>query len=454
MKSRAFVLVMASIMFSGCGGGSKTVTSSPKSIEWTWVNGSPSANKQGTYGTQGRAAPTNTPGSRSNAVSWVDSTGNLWLFGGQGLYTGTEIPLFNDLWEFSAGQWTWMGGSSAIDQPGVYEAPGTANASNFPGARFGAVRGIDPAGNLWLFGGTGYDSNGARAILNDLWKYSAGQWTWVSGSNVVYQPGIYGTQGIAALSNVPGARAYAVSWVDSAGSLWLFGGLGMDSSGLNSYLNDLWKYTAGGWTWMGGSNMGNQMAAYGTQGTPAAGNVPGGRAFAVSCVDAAGNFWLFGGDDYDGFYNDLWKYSGNQWTWVGGSKSVNQKGTYGTQGTASPNNVPGGRSDAVAWTDAAGNLWLFGGYGYDSTGAYGFLNDLWKYSSGGWTWMDGSKKANAPGVYGTRGIAAAGNVPAARSAAVAWTNAAGNLWLFGGVGSFPSKEGTAQDFNDLWEYAP
>jgi hypothetical protein len=78
---------------------------------------------------------------------------------------------------------------------------------------------------------------------------------------------------------------------------------------------------------------------------------------------------------------------------MGGSNIGGQQGTYGTQGTAAPSNVPGTRSNAVGWTDAAGNFWLFGGIGYDSTGIaspYSYLNDLWKYSAGEWTWMGGS----------------------------------------------------------------
>jgi N-acetylneuraminic acid mutarotase len=30
---------------------------------------------------------------------------------------------------------------------------------------------IDPAGNLWLFGGAGNDSMKPQSYLNDLWKY-------------------------------------------------------------------------------------------------------------------------------------------------------------------------------------------------------------------------------------------------------------------------------------------
>jgi hypothetical protein len=54
-------------------------------------------------------------------------------------------------------------------------------------------------------------------------------------------------------------------------------------------------------------------------------------------------------------------------------------GVYGSQGTAAAGNVPGARYPAVSWTDASGNLWLFGGWGYDSAGTSGYLNDLWMY---------------------------------------------------------------------------
>ena len=73
----------------------------------------------------------------------------------------------------------------------------------------------------------------------------------------------------------------------------------------------------------------------------------------------------------------------NEWTWMGGSSAVGrnggQSGVYGTLGTAASTNDPGGRFGAVSWIDASGNPWLFGGDGYDSTGAQGYLNDLWEF---------------------------------------------------------------------------
>ena len=98
------------------------------------------------------------------------------------------------------------------------------------------------AGNMWLFGGNGYDSTGHLDLLNDLWKYTAGQWTWVTGSNLASQTGTYGTLGAAAGTSTPGARFQAAGWTGASGSLWLFGGAGYAAGGGLSFLNDLWKY--------------------------------------------------------------------------------------------------------------------------------------------------------------------------------------------------------------------
>ncbi len=72
---------------------------------------------------------------------------------------------------------------------------------------------------------------------------NAGQWTWADGANTISQKGIYGTEDIPAAANVPGARENSVSWSDASGNLWLFGGLGYDSTGSNGYLNDLWAFS-------------------------------------------------------------------------------------------------------------------------------------------------------------------------------------------------------------------
>jgi N-acetylneuraminic acid mutarotase len=136
---------------------------------WTWVSGSNTVNAQGDYGTLGVADPANVPGARSNAISWIDTNGNLWLFGGSNQFK----PQLNDLWKFNpaAKTWTWMSGSNVSNASGVYGKLGSASAGNVPGGRIGAVSWRDNSGNLWLFGGLGYDSKGTVGYLNDLWRY-------------------------------------------------------------------------------------------------------------------------------------------------------------------------------------------------------------------------------------------------------------------------------------------
>jgi hypothetical protein len=158
------------------------------------------------------------------------------------------VSELNDLWEFSKGQWAWVGGPNqsyptGIDLTGIYGTEGQAAASNIPGSRDSAVSWMDAQGNLWMFGGEGYGSTNQGSELNDLWKYSTGEWTWVGGSNVANQLGSYGTLGTPAAGNIPGGRFGAVSWTDASGNMWLLGGVGADSVNTgHGYLNDLWVY--------------------------------------------------------------------------------------------------------------------------------------------------------------------------------------------------------------------
>ncbi|MGP8153301.1 MAG: carboxypeptidase-like regulatory domain-containing protein [Smithella sp.] len=356
---------------------------------WTWVSGPNTSNQAGSYGTIGDAATGNVPGARSGSVSWIDSSGNLWLFGGSGYDSAGNIDLLNDLWKFDSVNvnWTWVSGSKTYGQVGSYGTKGSAATGNVPGARSGSVSWIDSSGNLWLFGGSGYDSAGNIDLLNDLWKFDGTNWTWVSGSKTYGQAGSYGKQGSAAVGNVPGARSGSVSWIDSHGYLWLFGGWGWDYAGNVSFLNDLWKFDSVNvnWTWVNGSKTSNQAGSCGTKGVAATGNVPGARQYSISWIDSSDNLWLFGGSGYDsagdtGYLNDLWKFDGANWTWVSGFNIYGQAGSYGTKGSAAMGNVPGARVESVSWIDSSGNLWLFGGFGYDSAGNVAdYLNDLWRY---------------------------------------------------------------------------
>jgi len=73
-------------------------------------------------------------------INWTDSTGNLWMFGGQGGDEFGSFSLLNDLWEFDLTscsydtatgtgtftncQWIWKGGSNAGNQSTINTFPG------------------------------------------------------------------------------------------------------------------------------------------------------------------------------------------------------------------------------------------------------------------------------------------------------------------------------------------
>lgn len=390
----------------GAGTSSVNVTNvqvTCSNLGWTWESGSNLTNQLGTYGSS--TGTVGIPGARYQGNSWIDAKQNFWLFGGRGFASvGTTAADLNDLWEYNGTSelWTWVGGADVSGAGGTYGSIGVAATTNYPGARDSAVSWTDASGNFWFFGGHGYDSTATADNLNDLWMYNptgcsnpTGCWTWVSGSETVDQLGVYGTQGVAASTNIPGARYSPVSWIDKSGNFWLFGGR-YDTGSTANYLNDLWRYN------------------------------PTGCSNPTGC-----------------------------WTWVSGSSALNSSGTYGSFGRTSSSSVPGARYLASSWTDSQGNLWLFGGFGFDSVGDEANLSDLWEYNIGSnvWTWMGGPEVAAINGTYGTIGTADGGNIPGSREGAVSWTDPNGNFWLFGGVG-VDSVAKESGELNDLWEYSP
>lgn len=357
--------------------------------EWMWLEGSNQAGQTGVFGTLGVPSSSNIPSARSSTSMWVDKSGEYWFFGGSGVDSvGTDATL-NDLWRFDASTllWTWIGGSKTVPivsgcfcgQAGVYGTLGVAAAANIPGGRAGASSWTDGNGNFWLFGGGGFDSKRNSGELNDLWMYSPskGQWTWMGGADIVNQPGVYGTQGVPASTNIPGGRNGASTWTDAGGKFWLFGGSGVDSTGTSDFLNDLWMFDPSiqEWAWMGGSDTVDQLGVYGTQGVAAAGNIPGSRANAPASVDSSGNVWLFGGtgviQNWDGsseelVLNDLWLFNPatSEWTWMSGYSAATADtrsgfdALFGPLGVFSSSNLPGSLDGANSWIDSNDNLWV------------------------------------------------------------------------------------------------
>lgn len=371
----------------------------------------------------------------------------------------------NDLWKYDGVKWIWVSGDHTTNQRGVYGTKGLPDPANIPGGRYmRPTLWQDLQGNLWLFGGLGYDRAGEIGELNDLWKFDqeTQEWTWISGGDSKNQRGVYGTKGTPDPANVPGARDAAASWTDTLGNFWVFGGFGWNYISFGAHLSDLWKFdpTTEEWTWISGNDgNGSSGPTYGTKGVPDPANTPGGRHSAVTWIDPLGQFWLFGGygwaTDTQGYLNDLWRFDpvSLQWTWISGGSTTNQLGVYGTKGVPSSTNAPRARESAVSWIDPLGRFWLFGG-ATSTTYLVCWLNDLWMFdpSSLDWTWVSGSVLTNQPGIYGTLDVGGSLNVPGARFGSISGLDASANFRLFGGGGY--DAAATLDDLNDLWSFNP
>lgn len=214
---------------------------SPSSNEWTWINGDKTVDNPGIYDGKNVASASNKPGSRNLCASWVDASGNCWMFGGEGYASSGSKGNLNDLWKYdaTANVWTWVSGDAFINAPNVYGTKGIGDPANVPGGRQGMNGWIDNNGVFWIFGG--YQS-GVAQFYNDLWAFDpvSNEWTWLSGSSSINQPGTYGTMGVSSPTNMPGARFVTGSWTDASGYHWIYGGTGY-SAGSIGFMNDLWK---------------------------------------------------------------------------------------------------------------------------------------------------------------------------------------------------------------------
>ena len=443
--------------------------------QWTWIKGDSIAYRPGIYGSIGSSGTANKPGARSNAVSWKDINGNLWLYGGDGVGSSSNLSRgdLNDLWKYNilTNEWTWMKGDSTIDNHGEYGSLGISSTTNKPGGRRYMHSFTGASGNFFLFGGYGFASptTSFEGSLNDLWKYnlSTNEWTWIKGDSTNDNFGNYGSQGIPAPNNKPGGRSSSTAWTDATGNFWLFGGLGRTNNTTFGSLNDLWKYNAvtNEWMWVKGNNtVNNNPSVFGVKGVSSPLNNPGSRTSASTWVGQNGNLWCFGGrgrayisTSQSSFLNEIWKFntSISEWTWVDGDDQVGNYGIYGSLGVSNILNNPGSRNGSSNWTGQDNNLWLFGGEGYgNNTITSGKLNDLWKYNTqiNEWTWIKGDSGINKSASYGNKGVSVTTNKPGGRVAATTWIDGSGNFWLFGGMGL--TNNTTTGRLNDLWKYNP
>ncbi len=310
-------------MFGGLGYGGVGSTAidygdlwkfDPVNELWTWVDGDTAGVTTGVY-----HGPSMRPGGRNAPATWVDKENNLWLFGGTGYAKATTRAVLNDLWMYNiaTNTWTFQGGDSVVRAAGRYGA-----APQWPGARTGVILWQDDQGIVWLFGGSGHTTSSVTSTagpLNDFWKFDPATktMTFIGGSTTPGAATSYGIKGDTALSNNPGARFSAASWVDANGKFWLYSGA---RTGTDRY-TDMWRYDPDidRWAWLEGFNSNEMNGVYGARAVQSDDVYPGSRYPGSWWTDRDGNFWLFGGYGYGATgrtattsVNDLWKFAPQQ----------------------------------------------------------------------------------------------------------------------------------------------
>jgi hypothetical protein len=305
----------------------------------------------------------------------------------------------NDLWKYDRVRWNYVGGERTAGSASVHTA-----GAQWPGARSKQstcqhrTAGAVPEDTFWMFGGEGIALSGETGLLAGLWSLndpssaslSGRSWTLWGGDDAVDTFGTYGTQGVGAALNWPGARSQSALWCDdttAADGHILFGGFGFGASGLAGELSDLWVHESGVWTHTGGSSGTGSSGQYAVQFSVDAGNWPGARYGPTSWRDAEGALWLLGGSGYGsgaeaGSLNDLWSFRSGGWSWVGGLEIADAYGEYRyAAGLASTYNWPGSRTSGSVWVDETGVPVLFGGFGHTRFGSDVALNDAWNFEA-------------------------------------------------------------------------
>lgn len=139
--------------------------------------------------------------------------------------------------------------------------------------------------------------------------------------------------------------------------------------GLKEGFGDFWRFESGykGFYLWSGSTLVNSRGKVGTIGVADPSNYPPARQRGMYWMDSAKNLWLFGGgydfnSTYHVYLNDIWKFDGFAWTWIGGSNNLYIPPSYWG---SNPN--PGGRSYCSFWQHSNGSVFLFGGRQLNST---------------------------------------------------------------------------------------
>lgn len=372
------------------------------------------------------------PGSATHSVTWRDSLGRLWLYGGE-----TSSQFKNDLWLYTPSNAAWTLEDANFD---VFDVDN--NFNDKPGARNDSLAWFDATHNrLYMFGGFGIDLNGNPGELNDTWYYDiTGEvWVFVGGGLTQSNGHSAGGPGDESTSFNPGGRRGAMIFTDGD-DYYAFGG---SKDGGSTLLNDLWRFNTNSnqWAFMSGSPGGNAGSSA-TQ--------PSGRTAAAvwehipADPDAA---YMYGGYNGLATSRELWRFDLNNRSWqrIKGNDSGPASAFAIANGIFHPVNEPGTFNDFVygAMVSSKSELWLIENSRY---WAYSLTLNQWALVM--------ADEVGSPNLFNNlpTSIPSPGTVNSwpnyisGRLGARIWSGAS-DFYLFGG---YDVQTATTSARNDLW----
>lgn len=225
---------------------------------------------------------------------------------------------------------------------------------------------------LFFFFGIDYDKQNKKITRSDVVSYNieTGKYNFLKFD----------------MGKLPLSRHSAITWSDNS-KLYVLGGVHIDSLGRNVVLNDFWSFNLNdnAWSKLSEADVDYCVPYLNEQQE----NISDSREYAQPNFVRGGVAWVHNSNLYyyvslvtSGFINNsqIWKYNtlSNKWKLVKVSRG--RLSEYGEIV------MPGFRKSSVVWVDH-NNIYLYGGFSYNSSRLYGIANDTWKLNMEDFSWI-------------------------------------------------------------------
>ncbi len=232
---------------------------------------------------------------------------------GTNLYVGLGVSVTQgEVWKWDGSSWTQIGGDGLNNSwsPSIGYA---VYSLEYIGGKLYAGLGGSTA-EVWEYSGSSWTRIGARNF-NGAWAVNATQVLSMTNDGSNLYVGLSGAAGVgevwrwsgSAWTKLGGGTGLNGSWgntIESVRSLKHFGGNLYAGTGDTAGDGDVWKFSGGSWSQIGGDGLNNGW--------------PGGAIeYVVSMASDGTNLYAgLGGSDGDG---QVWKFDGSNWSKIGGN---------------------------------------------------------------------------------------------------------------------------------------